>query len=134
MTSLRPYLIRAVYDWILDNSMTPYLLVDAEAEGAMVPTAYVHEGRIVLNLRPEAVQALSLGDQQIEFSARFGGKPMSVSLPVTAVLAIYAKENGRGMVFEHEEGEETPPNPPPEPPAGPVKKSKPSRPVLTVVK
>jgi len=133
MTSLRPYLIRAVYDWILDNGYTPYLLVNAVAEGVLVPQQYVQpDGSIVLNLRPEAAQHLSLGDEYIEFNARFGGVPQSVTVPVLAAMAIYAKENGRGMVFEPEEGDGTPPPRAPEP--EPEKPQKPKRPVLTVVK
>jgi stringent starvation protein B len=132
MTSLRPYLIRAIYDWILDNGCTPYILVNTLAEGVSVPQQYVQpDGSIVLNLRPEAVQNLSLGDDYIEFSARFGGVPRRLSVAVTAVNAIYAMENGRGMVFEPEEGAEPPP-PRPEPES--KRPAKPSRPVLTVVK
>lgn len=138
MTRLRPYLIRAVYDWILDNSLTPFLLVNAEDPHAHVPTAYVQEGRITLNLRPEAVQNLFMGDRAIEFQARFGGKPTGVRVPISAILALYAKENGRGMVFEPEPDEENdePPEQPPEPPT-PIKKDKPTKPrpsFLTVVK
>ncbi len=109
MTSLKPYLIRAIYDWIVDNSCTPYLLVNAEAKDVIAPRQYVEDGRIVLNLRPQAVQGLALGDRLIEFSARFGGTPMQVKVPVAAVMAIYARENGRGMVFEEDEEDNTPP-------------------------
>lgn len=132
MTPLKPYLIRAIYDWIVDNSCTPYLLVNAEAKGVTVPRQYVEDGRIVLNLRPQAVQGLALGDGAVEFSARFAGTPMQVRVPMAAVLAIYARENGRGMVFEEGEGEETPP-PPVEPSPGSDKPSR-QRPTLTVVK
>jgi stringent starvation protein B len=128
MTLLKPYLIRAIYDWIVDNNCTPYLLVNAEAKDVIAPRQYVEDGKIVLNLRPQAVHGLALGDRQIEFSARFGGTPMQVRVPIAAVLAIYARENGRGMVFE--EGEED--NTPPPSPTG-EKPSKP-RPTLTVVK
>ncbi|TAN49100.1 MAG: ClpXP protease specificity-enhancing factor [Methylococcaceae bacterium] len=133
MTSLRPYLIRAIYDWILHNNLTPYLLVNALADGVLVPQQYVQkDGSIILNLRPEAVQALLLGDHYVEFTARFGGVPQSVTVPVPAVMAIYAKENGRGMVFEAEEGDSQPP-PPHEPPKD-TKRPKPKKPVLTLVK
>ena len=88
MTSPRPYLIRGLYEWILDNGQTPYLLVNAEHENLVVPRQFVEEGRIVLNIRPEAVQNLGLGNSKVEFDARFGGKPMHVEVPVTAVLAI----------------------------------------------
>ena len=100
MTSPRPYLIRGLYEWMLDNGQTPYLLVDAEHENLVVPRQFVEEGRIILNIRPEAVQNLGLGNGKVEFDARFGGQPMHVEIPVTAVLAIYARENGKGMAFE----------------------------------
>jgi stringent starvation protein B len=130
MTPLKSYLVRAIHEWILDNDRTPYLLVNAEADGVQVPPQYIEDGRIVLNLRTEATQGLSLGNEWIEFSARFGGKPMRVVVPVYAVLAIYASENGQGMVFDVEDatGNGQPPTPPePEPPAR-------GRPKLRVVK
>ena len=134
MSSLKPYLIRAVYEWCVDQDLTPYLLVNAHAGEVLVPRQSVQEdGRIVLNLKPQAVHNLSLGDEKIEFNARFGGKPMQVKIPLAAVLAIYARENGQGMVFE--ETEENEPSPPPgtAPGTADAKPSKP-RPVLTVVK
>jgi stringent starvation protein B len=120
MTSLKPYLIRSVYEWIVDNDLTPYLLVDAENKAAVLPEAFIEDNKIVLNIRPQAIQGLSLGNAQIEFSARFGGKPMHIVAPVAAVLAIYAKENGKGMVFDLEDndGDETPPEN--QPPTKPV--------------
>ena len=105
MTSNRPYLIRALHGWIGDNGCTPYLLVDADAEGVDVPRGSVEEGRIVLNIGMSAVQQLELGDDYIAFSARFAGKPTEVFVPVDAVLAIYARENGQGMVFPPIEAE-----------------------------
>jgi stringent starvation protein B len=128
MTSSRPYLIRALYDWIIDNAMTPHLLVDAEFPGCEVPRQYVDEGRIVFNVNPSAVNALTLGNEFVMFDARFAGTPMTVTIPVMAVLAIYARENGRGMVFNEEETGETPPPEPDEP------SPKPTRPSLRVVK
>lgn len=104
MTSSRPYLIRAINDWLLDNDLTPYLVVDAGIKGVQVPTQYVTGGQIVLNISPGAVRGLTLGNDWIEFSARFGGVPMQVRIPVMAVLAVYAKENGQGMVFGAEPG------------------------------
>jgi len=130
MNSLKPYLIRAVYDWIIDNQFTPYLLVNADAEATVVPRSYVQDGRIVLNLRPEAIHGLSLGNEHILFNARFGGKSMQVDVPIPAVMALYAQENGRGMVFDQEEADEPPPSPEPETPVDPPKK----RPALRVVK
>lgn len=134
MTPLKPYLIRAVYDWIVDNNLTPYLLVNAEARNVVAPMHYVEDGRLVLNLRPQAVQGLALGDRQIEFNARFGGSPMHVKIPMPAVLAIYARENGQGMVFDAAEDEdETPPPEGTEPPSGERKPSR-QKPHLKLVK
>jgi stringent starvation protein B len=111
MTSLKPYLIRSIYEWIIDNNLTPHLLVDAEDSSAILPKEFIEDGKIVLNIRPEAIQGLSLGNEEIEFNARFSGKPMHISTPITAVLAIYAKENGKGMIFDQEDndGDEPPP-------------------------
>jgi len=108
MTPLKPYLIRSIYEWIIDNDLTPYLLVDAENRSAILPVQLIEDGKILLNIRPEATDALSLGNEWVEFNARFSGKPMHIVVPVIAVLAIYAKENGKGMVFDQED-EETPP-------------------------
>lgn len=105
MTPLKPYMVRALYEWIVDNGLTPYLLVDAMHPGASLPLDYEQDGRIVLNIRPEAVQHLHLGNDQLTFNARFGGRPMRVEVPTTAILALYAKENGRGMVFDEEESD-----------------------------
>jgi stringent starvation protein B len=120
MTSLKPYLIRSVYEWIVDNNLTPYLLVDAENKAASLPEEFIEDNKIVLNIRPQAIQGLSLGNSEIQFSARFSGKPMHIVAPVAAVMAIYAKENGKGMVFDLEDndGDETPPEN--QPPSKPV--------------
>lgn len=125
MISKRPYLIRALYEWIVDNGLTPHLLVNAEPEDVQVPRQYVHEGRIVLNISASAVHGLQLGNEAIEFSARFSGTPFPVRIPTPAVLAIYARENGQGMVF----GDEPRSDEPPPAPAKPDKK-----PTLKVVK
>jgi stringent starvation protein B len=113
MTPSRPYLIRALYEWILDNGMTPYVLVDVADERVVVPQQYVENGRIVLNINPSAVQNLQLGNELVELDARFSGQPMHVSVPVMSVMAIYARENGKGMVFTEEDGggDEPPPEP-----------------------
>ena len=103
MTSNRPYLLRALYDWICDNHLTPYLLVDASGEDMSLPYDFVEDNKIVLNISPSAVRDLDLSNDYINFSARFSGKSLNVYFPVEAVLAIYAKENGRGMVFQEEE-------------------------------
>ena len=113
MTPSQPYLLRAIYDWIVDNEMTPYVLVNAENDYAHIPRQYVENGKIVLNLGPAAVNALELGNDYVAFSARFSGEPMDVSFPIASVLAIYAKENGQGMVFN--EGDDTPPPEPDKP-------------------
>lgn len=116
MTSLKPYLLRSIYEWIIDNNLTPHLLVDASHPHAVLPEDYIDEGKIVLNIRPEAIQSLSLGNTTVEFNTRFNGQSMHIIAPVPAVLAIYAKENGKGMVFDPEEdGNEPPPeNKPPQ--------------------
>ena len=111
MTSLKPYLIRSINEWIIDNGFTPHILVDAEADNATLPLAFSQDGKIVLNITPEAVQGLALGNEYIEFNARFSGKPMHIIVPVVAVLAIYAKENGKGMIFDQNEDGENPPPP-----------------------
>jgi len=120
LTSSRPYLVRALYQWLVDNGATPYVLVSADYEGVQVPPDYVNENnQIILNVSPTASQDLTLGDTEIMFSARFGGQPMDVIVPIHAVLAIYAKENGQGMIFGQEPGGEMPPptEPDPEPEA-----------------
>jgi len=119
MTPLKPYLIRSLYEWIVDNNLTPHLLVDATHPEAVVPTEHINDGQIILNVRPAAIQGLSLSNTSIEFNARFSGQPTQIFVPTNAVLAIYAQENGRGMVFDPEDTEE---NPPPEP-SPPPKKS-----------
>lgn len=127
MTSNRPYLIRAIWQWITDNGLTPYILVDASSEQVQIPRQFVEDGRIVLNISASAVLELKLDDDFISFNARFSGVPMDVFVPVSSVLGIYARENGQGMLFPENEGEPTPPGPEtPEP--------KPTRPSLKLVK
>ena len=128
MTHLKPYLIRAIYELILDNEFTPHLLVDANHLDAMVPEQFVQDGQIVLNVRPAAIDALSLGNEAIEFNTRFNGKSTYIYVPIGAVMAIYAKENGKGMVFEVDESENDEPPPPVE--EVPPKKAKPNLRVL----
>lgn len=99
MTSNRPYLLRAVYEWICDNGLTPHIVVDAGRPGVQVPPQAVSEGRVVLNLAPRAVGHLEMGNDVITLTARFGGVSQSVSVPVAAVQAIYARENGQGMLL-----------------------------------
>ena len=95
---MKPYLIRAVYEWLVDNNFTPYLLADAT--NAEVPESAVRDGLVTLNLRPAAVDALSLGNDVITFNARFQGVSQTITVPVTSVLAVYAKENGQGLRFD----------------------------------
>lgn len=109
MTSSRPYLIRAIYDWILDNNQTPYLLVKADAPDLIAPQQYAQNGKLILNISQNAIQALNLGNEVIEFSARFSGVAMAVHIPVEAVMAVYARENGKGMVFNEDDGGDKPP-------------------------
>jgi stringent starvation protein B len=124
VTSSRPYLIRAIYDWLVDNGLTPHLLVDAAVPGVAVPAAYVKDGQIVLNISPSAVRNLELGNDLVRFEARFGGQPVVIWVPPTAVRGIYARENGQGMVFPDEPrvdgtAGESPPERDPEPPSAP---------------
>jgi len=102
MTSHRPYLLRALYEWIADNGMTPHLLVDATHPAVQVPMHAVKDGKIVLNVAERAVVSLEMGNDVIRFSARFGGVSHSVSVPISAVLAIYARETGQGMSLPEE--------------------------------
>ncbi len=127
MTSSRPYLIRAVYEWIADNSLTPQIVVDAEREGVQVPRQFISDGRIVLNISDRAVRSLVIGNERIEFGARFGGVVFQVSVPVMAVQAVIARENGAGMSFPDE-------TPEPGPPEGSDESKGSGRPALRVVK
>lgn len=114
MSSLKPYLIRAIYEWILDNNLTPHLLIDADHPDAVLPDDFIENGQIVLNIRPEATDALSLGNEDIQFNARFAGKAIHIIVPISQVQAIYAKENGKGMIFDDEDDGTPPPAPEPE--------------------
>ncbi len=126
MTSLKPYLIRSIYEWIVDNSLTPHLLVDAENPNAILPLDFIEDGKIVLNIKPEAIQGLLMGNDILEFNARFSGKAMHIIVPVPAVLAIYARENGKGMIFDPNDADNDA-TPPPSNPA-------PTKPQLRIVK
>lgn len=127
-TSTKPYLIRAIYEWCCDNGLTPYVAVKVDAN-TRVPMAYVKDGEITLNLSASAVRGLEMGNQEITCGGRFGGVPYELIVPVPAVIGIFAKETGQGLVFQAEEslpiGVETPPEP--EPP-------QPNKPKLRVVK
>jgi stringent starvation protein B len=106
MTSSRPYLLRAIHEWIVANGCTPHLLVNALADGVQVPMDYVEDDKIVLNVGPSAAHQLELGNDAVTFHGRFGGHPTAVVAPIPAVLAIYARENGQGMLFTEDDGAE----------------------------
>jgi stringent starvation protein B len=107
--SRRPYLLRAMHEWMVDCGYTPHLIVDAQPEGVQVPREFVKDGRIVLNVSASATQALMIGADAVEFNARFGGTSRHVRVPVAAVLGIYARETGQGMVFNEDANPEPPP-------------------------
>ncbi|PZP87860.1 ClpXP protease specificity-enhancing factor [Ectopseudomonas oleovorans] len=102
MNSSRPYLVRALYEWIVDNDCTPHLLVNAEYPGVQVPPGFASDGQIVLNTSPSAVRHLHMDNQAVSFEGRFGGVAHTLYIPAAAILAIYARENGQGMVFDME--------------------------------
>ena len=106
--SRRPYLLRAMHEWMVDCGYTPHLIVDAQPEGVQVPREFVKDGRIVLNVSASATQALMIGPDTVEFNARFGGTSRHIRVPVAAVLGIYARETGQGMVFNEDTGPEPP--------------------------
>ena len=108
MTSNRPYLLRALFDWICDNGATPYLLVDANAPGVQVPSEHIEDGKIVLNISPNAVRSLVIGDDVLGFDARFSGREMALAVPIPAVRAIFARETQEGMTFPEESVEKSP--------------------------
>lgn len=130
MISTRPYLIRAFYEWIVDNGCTPHIVVNAELPQVEVPQEFVESGQIVLNISMPAVKNLTLNNEAVSFQARFSGVAHDIFVPVAAVMAIYARENGRGMVFSDEE-EDTESPPPKQTSNGKEGKGKPH---LTVVK
>ena len=105
MTSSRPYLIRSIYEWIVDNSLTPYLLVNAEHPAVEIPQEYVTDGRVILNISPDSCRGLHLDNDRIVFTTRFSGRTVQLAISPGAVLAIYAKENGRGMEFSEDDGD-----------------------------
>ncbi len=124
MTPNKPYLLRALYEWILDNGLTPHLIVDVHDENVVAPRQAMQDGKLVLNISPSATRGLELGNDSVSFQARFSGTPFDIWLPIDAVLAIYARENGQGMMFARETPEEYTSKPDdeagkPEKPAGP---------------
>lgn len=132
MTSSRPYILRAIHQWLSDNGLTPHLLVNAEFPGIRVPGQYIENGKIILNISDNAVSDYHQDNDWIMFRARFAGRSQEIIVPVPAVLAIYAKENGKGMVFGQEDnGNGDSPPPASQPPSGAPKQRKPR---LQVVK
>jgi stringent starvation protein B len=126
MTPNRPYLIRAFYDWIVDNQLTPYILVNSAYPGVQVPKEHIRNDRIVLNISPTATRGLLLENDRIVFTARFSGLTEQIFVAPNAVLEIYAKENGRGIAFAAEEGDDPPPTTPPSDTDTTTQKNKPS--------
>jgi len=118
--------MRALYDWILDNKCTPYVLVDAGGKSVAVPQQYVKDGQIVLNVSPTAVMDLLISNEALQFNGRFGGVPMDIYVPIPSVMGIYARENGQGMIFEVDE--------PAEPDPDNVEKVPQGKPSLRVIK
>lgn len=140
LTSNKPYLLRAIYEWVVDNDATPHVVLFAENPMVQVPQQFVENGKIVLNISPTAAKDLLIDNDGLSFSARFGGKPYSIYSPIGAVLALYASESGEGLSFEPEDHDSLPPDD--NPPAGDDSKNKNSkksakptqRPSLKVVK
>lgn len=134
MTPNQPYLLNAFYEWIVDNNLTPYIVVDAHYAGAEVPQEFVRDGQIVLNVSPSSTGKFHMGLEQVSFEARFGGVPRSIVIPCAAVLAIYAKENGAGTVFTIEDNMESSQDSEIQDIEAPAPKPKKGKPTLTVVK
>jgi stringent starvation protein B len=131
--SRRPYLLRAMHEWISDSNQTPHIVVDASLEGVEVPRQYVQGGKIILNVSSNATSMLSLGNDVVRFRARFGAATYDVSVPIVAVLGIYARETGQGMIFSEADTPPQPPAPPSEP-APPTTEGKRAKPTLKVIK
>src|SRR5690242_9735794 len=130
MLPRKPYFLRAMHQWISDSGATPYVVVDANLEGVEIPPGYAQDGKIVLNLSYAATQHLDIGAVWLEFDARFGGISRHVRVPLAAVLAVYASENGQGMLFDAEEEAAAA-----VPAAGePTKPDGPKKPTLKVIK
>ena len=129
LSSQRPYLLRAMHEWMTDNALTPHIVVAADSDGVSVPTEHIQDGKIVLNASYAATRGLVIGNDYVAFEARFNGVPRSINVPISAVLGVYAKENGQGMIFSDEPGEPPPETPPED--SGPKAGSKPK---LKVVK
>ncbi|HKE93692.1 MAG TPA: ClpXP protease specificity-enhancing factor [Povalibacter sp.] len=132
LKSRRPYLLRAMHEWISDNQQTPHIVVDAAVSGVEVPRQYVQDGKIILNISVSATSGLNLGNEGVVFRARFGATTYDVSVPIAAVMGIYARETGQGMIFSEADAPAPPPQTPPEKPSG--SDTKRTKPTLKVVK
>ncbi|MFB2538483.1 MULTISPECIES: ClpXP protease specificity-enhancing factor [unclassified Acinetobacter] len=110
LSPTRPYLAKAIYEWICDNNLTPYMLVDATQKGVTVPQQHVHDGQIVLNIAPHAVHQFVMNLDSVSFSARFGGVPQQLFVPMYAVMGIYSRENGQGLYFDPQEYDDVDPS------------------------
>lgn len=122
MTSSKPYLVRALYEWILDNDSTPYILIDVSNEQVRVPPSIANDDKLVLNLAPQAIDNLDISNDYLSFTARFSGVAEDIYCPMPSLLAIYARENGEGMMFPAEDEDKT------------SKPGKPGTPNLKVIK
>jgi stringent starvation protein B len=123
-----------MHEWISDSNQTPHIVVDASIEGVEVPRQYVQGGKIILNVSSNATSMLSLGNDLVRFRARFGAATYDVSVPIVAVLGIYARETGQGMIFSEADTPPQPPSPPSEPPPTTTNEGKRSKPTLKVIK
>jgi stringent starvation protein B len=133
-TSRRPYLLRAMHEWITDNQQTPHIVVDATMAGVLVPQQYIQNGKIILNVSHSATNGLALGNDAVRFRARFGSTTYEVSVPVLAVLGIYARETGQGMIFSDNDGPNPPTTPEPSADSSAAPSDAPKRSHLKVVK
>jgi stringent starvation protein B len=127
MTPNKPYLLRALYEWILDNGLTPHIIVDAKADGVTVPPQSIRDGKLVLNIAPRATRNLELGNEAVSFHARFAGASQEIWLPIQSIMAVYARESGQGMMFAQEKEAQGASQ-------SDAEKSKPSGPHLKVIK
>ncbi|MBW0236890.1 MULTISPECIES: ClpXP protease specificity-enhancing factor [Pseudomonas] len=137
MNSSRPYLVRALYEWIVDNDCTPHMLVNSDYPKVQVPQGFASDGQIVLNVSPAAVRQLHMDNDAVSFEGRFGGVPHTLYVPMSAILGVYARENGQGMVFDLEESLEDDDEVEPDddgPPSGTEPPRPTGRPSLKVVK
>ncbi len=132
--SRRPYLLRAMHQWMSDSGFTPHVIVNADVAEALLPRAYARDGKIVLNVSYSATQHLDIGNDWVGFEARFSGVVQQVRFPMSAVLGVYARETGEGMVFSEQEPDPEPPGTPPSPPAPPTQDEPTRRPQLKLVK